>query len=261
MSGKTDRAGSGIRDIRRLAVGYVRVSTKGQGNSGISLEAQKDAIMQFAHEMDYTLVEIFQDVASGVGARSFIKRDGLKAALDFAAHENAILIVWDWDRLSRFSGFENQVREVLADSNRFICAKKGTQLRDASQAATFAHNERTAKEIARTTKEAMAKKSAAGAVFGNPTISTKVQPLGVASYSNASENLARRIAEVLRDLDDPFGVTYGEIARILNEKGIRTLQGNNWNADRARPKVRKARELLRKEEEGTRQSNPSFGMF
>lgn len=250
-----------MKDFGKQAVGYVRVSTKHQGKDGISLDAQRDAIERFATEMDYALLEIFEDMASGVGAQSFGKRVGLNAALDLTVREDAVLIVWDWDRLSRFSGFEKQVRKVLPGDERIKCVKKNTRLSEASQAGTFAHNERIASEVARTTKEGMAKKRAAGAVFGNPEITTKVQPLGAASYSSAANDQVHRIADVLRDLDDPFEITYREIAGILNEQGIRTLHNKEWNESRARGPVKKARELLRQEEEDALQSLPTYGIM
>ena len=249
-----------MKSLGKQAVGYVRVSTKGQGTSGISLEAQKDAIERFAYEMGYSLSEVCEDVASGVGVQSLHKRDGLGAALDIAVRHDAVLIVWDWDRLSRFSGFEEQVREILTGDDQILCAKDGTPLSKASQAARFAHNERVANEISQTTKDGMAKKRANGVVFGNPEITTKVQPMGAASYSSAADDLAHQIADVLRDLDDPHRITYREIAQILNEKGIRTLHKKDWNASRARTPVTKARELLRKEEEELLRALPTYGI-
>lgn len=151
----------------KVAVGYVRVSTERQGAEGISLDAQKDAIERFAEAMGHTHVEIFEDVASGVGEKSFYARDRLRAALDLARRQDTVLIVWDWDRLSRFSQFDKQVRKIFGNTDRIICAKNGAQLRAASEAATFAHDERVANEISRRTKDGMAKKTSEGAVFGN----------------------------------------------------------------------------------------------
>lgn len=260
MSGTSDTITNRMLDFRRLAVGYVRVSTAGQGTSGISLDAQKVGIETFADAMGYTLVEVFEDVASGVGAKSFHKRDGLNAALDLAARADADLIVWDWDRLSRHTGFANQVRKVLPDSDRIVCAKEGTMMRDAARAASFEHGERIAQEISRTTKKGMARLGAEGVTFGNPLIRTYVQPLGAATWSNSAYEHVCRIADVLRELDDPFGVTHAHVAKILNEKGLRTLQSKEWTASRARIPLSKARELLRSEGEYALRSLPTFGM-
>ena len=244
---------------RRLAVGYVRVSTIGQGNSGISLAAQRLGIEAFAEAMKYEVIEIFEDIASGVGENSFFYRKNLRHALEMVVREDAVLIVWDWDRLSRYAGFEEQVQKVISERNRIICAKEGNTMLEASRAATLANKEKFAKEISRTTKEGIARRTAEGVIFGNPEISTTVQPMGVVAYSNAADDLVRRIADVLRCLEDPFGITYARIAEILNEKAIRTLHGKEWTVSRARGPVTKARDILRSEDEVQR--NPIFGLF
>lgn len=261
MSRNAGSTTSGRHATKRLAVGYVRVSTIGQGNSGISLAAQRLGIKAFAEAMDYEVIETFEDVASGVGVNSFFDRKNLRRALDMVFREDAVLIVWDWDRLSRHAGFGEQVRKVLPERDRIICAKEGNTMLEASRAATLKHREKIAKEISRTTKEGIARRIAEGVVFGNPEISTTVQPMGVVAYSNAAEDLVRRIANVLRGLADPFGITYARVAEILNEKGIRTLHGKEWTASRARGPVTKARNLLRIELQQTLTSLPTYGMF
>ncbi|WP_169576981.1 recombinase family protein [Sediminimonas qiaohouensis] len=250
-----------MQDLKRLAVGYARVSTAGQGDSGISLDAQRHVIEEFAEAAGYKLIQVFEDVSSGVGAKSFDKRPGLTSALDLASRSNADLLVWDWDRLSRHAGFEKQIRRALKDDNQVICVREGTKLRDASRAATFVHAEKVAAEISRTTKKSMDKMRAEGVVFGNPAIRTDVQPLGTATWSHAADHRVRAIADVLRELDDPYGGTYAQVAEILNDRGSRTLQGRKWTASRARKPVTKARELLRKEEEDALQSRPDYGLF
>lgn len=261
MSRKMEGPWFGQNTIRKLAVGYVRVSTKNQGDNGISLEAQKVAIETFADRAGYTLIEIFEDVASGVGVKSFQQRQGLTYALDLAVREDADLLVWDLDRLTRYSGFHNQVRKALPDGDRIVCVKHWDRMQNASLSAISAHDEEVANRISRATKKAMKKKRAAGVVFGNPMILTDAQPHGVAANSNFAHDLVHRIADVLREYDDPFTPTYADVSDILNAKGIRTGHGQEWTASRARIPVKKARDLLKKEEQEALQSLPTFGMF
>lgn len=121
--------------LRRLAVGYTRVSTPEQGDKGTSPETQRAAIEAYADVRDYTLMEVFDDVGSGVSAKSFNDRKKLQAALDLAASTDAVLIVWDWDRLSRHANFDRQVKKVFPDASRIICAKDGMNILEASSAA------------------------------------------------------------------------------------------------------------------------------
>ncbi len=250
-----------MRDFRKLAIGYVRVSTPGQGEHGCGLDRQRVAIETFADTMGYTLIETYEEVASCVAEKSFHKREQLKAALDHVDREGADLIIWDWDRLSRYAGFESQVKKVLPSMERIVCVKRQNTLPEASRAGTIAHDELVARKIANATKKGMRKKRAQGVVFGNPAILTSVQPLGTAANSNNAQDLIRRIADVLRDLDDLYNLSYAELAKILNEKGIRTSHEKEWTASRARIPVKKARELLREEDAEELVSQPNFGMF
>jgi DNA invertase Pin-like site-specific DNA recombinase len=247
---------------QKLAVGYVRVSTTGQGETGVSLEAQSKGIEAYATHDDYTLVEIFEDVGSGVGPTSFYKRDGLRNALDLAAREGADLIVWDWDRLSRHAGFERDIQKHLPERDRVVCAKRGNTMKEAARVGAFAHAEAEAHEISRRTREAMDRKRKVGAVFGNPDIQTDVQPLGVIAWSNSAANLARQIADILRNHEcDPFEITHATAADILNEKGLRTRHGKEWNTSRIRGPLKKARALIMVNEEVEMRKQPHFGMF
>ena len=264
MSKKTDRRSvenDQNSNLHRLAVGYTRVSTPGQGDKGTSLEAQRVAIETYSYALEYKLIETFDDVASGVGAKSFYNRKKLQAALNLAVRNGAVLIVWDWDRLSRHASFEKQVQKVLPDAVRIICAKDGMNMLEASRAAQFAHNEQTAANISRTTKEGMAKKRAQGMSFGNPAITTDVQPLGTLTWSNTREVHDQALADVLRRLPDPMELTRSQAADIFNKNGLRTLHNKEWTRDRVTEPLKRARAILRKEEVAQMAANPEFGMF
>lgn len=264
MSKRTNRQGTANEqgaNRRRLAVGYTRVSTVAQGDNGKSLEVQRVAIEVYADAMGYTLIEVLDDVASGVGASSFFNRKKLQAALDLVVREDAVLVVWDWDRLSRHANFEKQVKRVLPDGSRIICAKDGMNMLEASRAAKLAHGEKLAEIISETTKEGMARLSAQGIIFGNPEIRTKVQPMGTAAYSNMRLEHELEIADVLRKHPDPMGITRAQAAEIFNQNGIRTLQNKEWTKSRVTEPLKRARAILREEEAAQMSSNPKFGMF
>src|SRR5215813_1348062 len=82
--------------------GYARVSTSEQSDSGLGLAAQKAAIHAEAKRHGWTLIAIYEDVASG---RSLRQRPGLEAAFEAVANGKADgLIVSRLDRLSRSVG-------------------------------------------------------------------------------------------------------------------------------------------------------------
>ena len=63
-------------------VGYIRVSTTGQAEEGVSLEAQKAKIEAWCNLNDGELVALFED--AGISGGGMVKRDGLQDAVAFA---------------------------------------------------------------------------------------------------------------------------------------------------------------------------------
>ena len=80
-------------------VGYVRVSTAEQADSGAGLEAQRTAIMAEATRRDWQLLTIYED--AGASGKS-LNRPGLADALAAVEDGDAsAVIVAKLDRLSR----------------------------------------------------------------------------------------------------------------------------------------------------------------
>ena len=80
-------------------VGYVRVSTEGQAEDGVSLSAQRAKLEAYAVAMDLELVTV--EVDAGVSAKT-LDRPGLCAALELLeAGEVQGLLVAKLDRLTR----------------------------------------------------------------------------------------------------------------------------------------------------------------
>src|SRR5207248_10698803 len=81
-------------------VGYVRVSTAEQADSGLGLEAQRAAIENECHRRSSNLLEIFED--AGASGKSMERRSGLRKALRAVRGPEAeALVVAKLDRLSR----------------------------------------------------------------------------------------------------------------------------------------------------------------
>lgn len=88
-----------MNSARTKVVGYIRVSTDKQADSGISLDAQKTKIRQYAELYDLDLVAIIED--AGVSAKS-LDRAGLRSALSMLEKGQAdALLVVKLDRLTR----------------------------------------------------------------------------------------------------------------------------------------------------------------
>lgn len=86
--------------MKTRVVGYVRVSTEGQADSGISLEAQRSKLTAYAEAMDLKLIAIEED--AGLSAKTVVGRPGLLRALArLDAGEADGVLVAKLDRLTR----------------------------------------------------------------------------------------------------------------------------------------------------------------
>ncbi len=95
------------RQEQRLAVGYLRVSTAEQGQSGLGLEAQRAAIHSFAHSQGWSLVAEFEDIACGKDDQ----RAGFQAALARCRQLGAVLVAARLDRITRRAHTLSQLLE------------------------------------------------------------------------------------------------------------------------------------------------------
>ncbi len=105
------------------AIGYLRVSTQEQGRSGLSLEAQRHHIEEFAAREDFCVNSWYQDIQTGAGKDALLMRPHLAAALKQARATRCALIVSRLDRLSRNVHFitglmEHKVHFVVAALGR-----------------------------------------------------------------------------------------------------------------------------------------------
>jgi len=80
------------------AIGYIRVSTEGQAQDGVSLDAQRAKIEAWALLNDYQLTAIHVD--AGISGKGMANRPGLQAALN-DCRKGTALVVYSMSRMSR----------------------------------------------------------------------------------------------------------------------------------------------------------------
>lgn len=108
------------------AVAYLRVSSREQGESGLGLEAQREAIERFCEaDGELTIVDWFTEIESGKRVSDTLsKRPQLAAALNRAKLVKGPVIVAKLDRLSRDVHF---VSGLMVHGIEFIACELGRQ--------------------------------------------------------------------------------------------------------------------------------------
>lgn len=96
------------------AIGYVRVSTEGQAQEGVSLEAQRARITAWCTANEHTLIEIHVD--AGISGGRADNRPALQAALAQACRLKAVIVVYSLSRLARSTKDAISISERLAKS-------------------------------------------------------------------------------------------------------------------------------------------------
>ena len=93
------------------AIGYIRVSTEGQVQDGVSLDAQRAKIEAWCALNDYTLAAVHVD--AGISGKSADNRPGLQAALN-DCRKGSALVVYPLSRLARSTKDTISISERLA---------------------------------------------------------------------------------------------------------------------------------------------------
>lgn len=192
------------------AVGYVRVSTREQADSGLGIAAQRRAIKDACKARGWKLGKVFED--KGASAKTTNGRPGLEEARRALREGTADgLVVMKLDRLSRsvldFAQLMKSSREegwhlVVLDLGVDTSTPNGRMF--ANIMATLAEWER--EMISERTSAALAEKRAEGVTLGRPRL--------------LSDKHRRAILDLHR-----AGHSFNAIAQRLNDKGVPTAQG------------------------------------
>ena len=203
-------------------VPYYRVSTAGQGKSGLGLSAQRQIVHCFLKAGDELLGE-FVEVESGKRA----DRPQLAAAIALAKQQGARLLIAKLDRLSRNVSFIFSLRNSEVD---FVaCDIPDANTLTVGIMAVLAQHEREL--IGERTRAALQAKKAQGCKLGTPNLTPLISQQGRAMQQhNARSHPANLQAAELIRLYRKEGFTYQAIADRLNEMGFKTRRGNAFLA-------------------------------
>lgn len=192
------------------AIGYLRVSTAEQADSGAGLAAQRAAVEAEIARRGWVLGEVYVDAAAS--GKALAGREALAEALAVAKSGGAdVLVVSKLDRLSRsLLDFAEIMRRAQSEGWNLVALDLGIDLSTpageflASVMASAAQWER--RIIGQRTKEALAAKKASGVILGRP----RLVPEHVVAWMHRERE---------------GGMTYAALADALNERGTPTAQG------------------------------------
>lgn len=210
-------------------LGYIRVSTDEQAESGLGLEVQERKIRAYCALHELELTELIAD--EGESAKD-LRRPGIQRALDLIKRKQfSGLVVYKLDRLTR----------DVEDGGALIrntFGKKGASLYSVcdhidTRSATgrfllliqLAVSQLERELIGERTSDALQEKISKGERCGAIRFGHNLGPDGKTLVPNLAEQEAIRL---LREIRQERGLTWRQLAAEADQMGIKTKQGRPW---------------------------------
>lgn len=194
---------------------YYRVSTQRQGNSGLGLEAQVEAVNQFIEAKGAILAQ-FTEIESGKRSSN---RPELQKALELCKKEKATLVIAKLDRLARNVHF---ISGLLEANISFVAADQPTRDRFwLHMMAAFAEEE--GRRISQRTKEALAAAKRRGVDIG-----ATGKALAIRHRAEALQK-AKAYSPILQIIRAEGFKTVRSIRDELNSRKVVSPGGGRWH--------------------------------
>jgi len=212
-------------------VAYYRVSTREQGQSGLGLDAQQDAVRLYLQDKGWPPIAELQEVESGRSKR----RPQLDEALRLCRVHGAALIVAKVDRLSRNAYFllsiiESGIEVIFLDLPVLGSGPVSTFI--LQQMASVAQLESAF--ISQRTKAALAQSKIRGVKLGGyrgqrPSEQTRL--MGAQARADKADARAKDLRVAIDHVIGQGHASYQQIAKALSAGGIPTPSGRGeWAA-------------------------------
>ncbi|PUA99163.1 DNA invertase Pin-like site-specific DNA recombinase [Acidovorax sp. 107] len=209
-------------ETRHAAVAYYRVSTTGQEQSGLGLDAQREAVARYLKGAGWELVDAFTETETGKGSNALAKRPQLRAALELCKRRGATLVIAKLDRLARNVNFISGLLEAGCD---FVAADMPQANKVMIQMhAVMAEWERD--QISQRTKDALAASKASGTKLG--TAGPANLRRNIEERRDAANDFAAKLAGVVEGFQ-ARGLSQRRMVAELNTVGIKAPRGGAWS--------------------------------
>jgi DNA invertase Pin-like site-specific DNA recombinase len=207
-------------------ISYIRVSTSGQGRSGLGIEAQRHALAQFAQAEGFEVAREFVEVETGKGADALDRRPELKAALAAARKLRCNVAVAKLDRLSRDVHF---ISGLMTHKVPFVVAELGPDVDPFVLHLFAALAEKERALISTRTRQALSAAKARGVTLGNPRLHA-ARESALHAVKTEADRYAANVLPIIREAQKAGANTLRQIAEALNARGIPTARGGQWHA-------------------------------
>lgn len=215
-----------MKDNKKQAIGYVRVSTQKQVNDGLSIEAQISRIEAWAQFNEYELTHVFVD--EGISGKNINNRPKLTEALSLLEKDMAF-VFYSLSRVSRnvidTIAIGEQIRQASAD---MVSLSEKIDTTGAAGRMIFnllaVLNQFERDQVSERTKMVMKYKRENNQVYSHV-------PYG---YDRVDKNLiinqdeSQNIAYMVRLREKGYG--FRKIATQLNKDNIKSKHGGKWYA-------------------------------
>jgi DNA invertase Pin-like site-specific DNA recombinase len=226
-------------------IAYYRVSTQKQGEDGLGINAQKNAVLNFVGNKE--IIAEYTEVETATKKK---KRVEIYKAIELAKKESAVLVVAKLDRLTRDVSF---VSALYSSGIEFVCcdnpnankltiqllsviAENEADMISVRIKSALAVKKENIKNGIYTNKDGSMMKPIAGKYrLGSPQGFGSNQKLGPeAVRKKAKNNKANKQAMAIISEDKKNGYTFQKIADKLNKLEYRTSRGNMFYANTVR---------------------------
>lgn len=220
------------------AVAYYRVSTQRQGRSGLGIEAQRAAIARFAEAEGISIIGQFTEIETGKGADALDRRPQLADALATAHKQRCPVLVAKLDRLSRDVAF---IAGLMVQRVPFIVAELGADADPFMLHLYAALAEKERRLISERTRSALASRKVNGAKLGNPSNAAEAAAKGRAIAIQQADKFAAIVLPIVTSIRNAGVTSLRGIAVALNNRGVRSARGGQWQVSNVRNILARAR--------------------
>lgn len=238
-------------------VAYIRVSSREQGKSGIGLEVQEAKIRAYAEEGNLWIAGVYQEVRSAIGGNTLAQRLQLQAALEHARRRKCPVVIASLDRLARDAA-EIERLASASEIEVIIVQDSDKLVRMRAEAAGVQKQTELLKDR---TREGIRRAKELGVVFGNQKNLSEAQKKGAQSNRDAAKARQRELAPIIATMRAEGVHNGAEIARILNQRGNRTVRGQEWTDQNFRRLLRQidGDQKVRARSKAENLKNPNWG--